>query len=979
MKICNTLLWAFLGLISFNSMAQQPILNPVSRPNQAVKSIGNFPALEQKAVAPPKERGHGLHNNACATHDLTQKYYESIGKWGEFNQSYLEEASKTKPYKPEKTPGVNTIAVIFHVVHNPNNPAENVSNALIMQVFNDLQEDFQLLNQDAANARTNFGFIPADVNISFCLATKNAAGVPLAEQGVVRVSTNEDYYNHNGGEENKMKASATGGSQIWDRNKYLNVWICDISNGANSGTAGYAYRPTNNMLPGASIDGIVLDYNLGMNNDNVLTHEVGHYLGLDHTWGGSGSCNLDDGFNDTPNTAGPSFNYGGSCSGNQTTCGNTQVQYENYMDYSNCTVMFSQLQANYMLNTLTGARASLLLSPGCDPTNTPPVADFTADISSPIIIPVGAAVNFFDASTNVPTSWSWNFGGGATNSNVQNPTAVFNTLGTYTVSLTATNAFGSDTETKVAFVEVVGAAPGIACDTLRNYLPLPAEDYAYYNWSTGWGFLPGTGRFPSTNTSLIYQIADKYTAPASTQVRRLRLPIIKAVNSSGAGLVKIRVHQDNANNPGNVIVTDTFLIADMNAGFFNEFDFTNPPTVTGNFWVSFEFNYGSPQDSVAFMCVDIDYRNGMIANGLSTLKCYYGGLTNTTGTWHPTTDINPIIKTSLWMDVLTSNGPNPVANFTFSESAICTGGQITVNGASSTNTNSYLWYVTDDPFTTVLSTHSTPATTLTFNQAANRRIYLFADGSCKTVGIYLPVTVSAKPSATCTKTNTTCGLNNGTIVFTNPTGGTPNPTYEYSLDGVNYQASPNFGNLPAGNYVARIRTSGSGCVQSYSRTISASTELSATITPGTTICVGESATITAGGGNTYTWYDGPNVIGNTASITVTPGATSQYTCLVSDGTCEAVVSANIIVNSCGAGLSESMINASIYPNPTNSSLTIDLANAFSYELLDARGRLVQFGKGMGKTQLITQGLSAGVYSLRIKVNGQQGVYKVIKE
>ena len=187
-----------LGLFAFTLNAQQPIPNPISRPYQAVKSIGNLPALEQKAVAPPKERGHGLHNNACATHDLTQKYYESIGKWGEFNQTYLEEAAKTKPYKPEKTPGVNTIAVIFHVVHNPNNPAENVSNALIMQVFNDLQEDFQLLNQDAANARTNFGFIPADVNISFCLATKDPAGVPLAEQGVVRVSTNEDYYNHNG-------------------------------------------------------------------------------------------------------------------------------------------------------------------------------------------------------------------------------------------------------------------------------------------------------------------------------------------------------------------------------------------------------------------------------------------------------------------------------------------------------------------------------------------------------------------------------------------------------------------------------------------------------------------------------------------------------------------------------------------------------------------------------------------------------------
>jgi PKD repeat protein len=945
------------------------------RPSTINHTVKPLEHVDEIQVTPNSNNGkqvrdHGFHHNSCASHELTKKYYESIGKWTEFNAAYLEEAAKTKPYKPEKTPGVNTIAVIFHVVHNPNNPAENVSNALIMQVFNDIQEDFQLLNQDAVNARTNLGFVPADVNINFCLATKTSTGVPLAELGVVRVSTNEDYY--------KMKASATGGSQIWDRNKYLNVWICDISNGANSGTAGYAYRPTNNMLPGASIDGIVLDYNLGMNNDNVLTHEIGHYLGLDHTWGGSGSCNLDDGFNDTPNTAGPSFNFAGSCSGNQTTCGNTQVQYENYMDYSNCTVMFSQLQANYMLNTLTGARASLLLSPGCDPTNVPPVADFTADLSSPIIIPVGAAVNFFDASTNVPTSWSWNFGGGAPNSNAQNPSVTFNTLGTYTISLTATNAYGSDTETKTAFVEVVGAAPGIACDTLRNYQPLPTEDYGYYNWSTGWGFLPGTGRFSSTNTSLIHQIADKYTAPASTQVRRLRLPIVKAVNSTGTGLVKVRVHQDNANTPGNVLVVDTFLIADMDAGFYNEFDFTNPPTVTGNFWVSFEFNYGSPQDSVAFLCVDIDYRNGTIANGPSTLNCYYGGLTNTTGTWHPVTDINPIIKTSLWMDVLTSNGPNPTANFTFSESAICTGGQITVNGAGSTNTNGYLWYVTDDPFTTIISTHSTPATTLTFNQVANRRIYLFADGSCKTAGVYLPITVSAKPSATCTKTNTTCGLNNGTIVFTNPAGGTTPPTYEYSLDGVNYQASPSFNNLPAGTYTARIRTAGSGCVQTYSRSISSSTELSATVTPGTTICPGQSATLTAGGGLTYTWYDGPTVIGNTASITVTPAATSQYTCLVSDGTCETVVSANIIVDNCG-GIHEVNINAAIYPNPMGNTLTIDLANGFQYELLDARGRLVQNGKAMGKTTLNTQGLSAGVYSLRIAVNGQQGVYKVIKE
>lgn len=968
-----------LSLGIFHLEAQGLLPNTVNKPANAIKNVGaSSEQLPSPIVSKPiLERTQGLGANQCSTYELTKKYYESIGKWEEFNQSYLDEAKKTKPYATNKTPGVNTISVIFHVVYNPNNPAENVSNALIMQVFNDIQEDFQLMNLDASSARSQFGFVPADVNINFCLATKDGAGVPLAELGVIRVTTNEDYYNQNAGEENKMKASATGGSQIWNRNNYLNVWICDISNGANSGTAGYAYRPTNNMLPGSSIDGIVLDYNLGVNNDNVLTHEIGHYLGLDHTWGGSGSCTLDDGFMDTPNTSGPSFNFSGSCSGNQVNCTNTQTQYENYMDYSNCTVMFSQNQANYMLSTLTGARSSLLLAPGCDPTNMPPVANFTADISSPIIIPVGGTVNFFDATTNVPSSWSWNFGGGAANVTTQNPSVVFNTLGTYTVTLTATNSFGSDSEVKTAYVQVVGTAPGIQCDTLRNYNPV-TEDYAYYNWSTGWGFLPGTGRFNSTNTTLIYQFADKYTAPASTQVRRLRFPIVKAVNSTGAGLMKIRIHQDNAGNPGTILVTDTLLIADMDAGFYNEFDFTNPPTVTGNFWVTCEVFYGSPQDTIALLCVDINYRNGTTASGLSTLKTYYGGTTNTTGTWHPITDVNPIIMTSLWMDVLTSNGPNPVANFTFSESAICTGGQITVNGSSSTNTNSHLWYITDDPFTTVISTHSTSGNTFTFNQVANRRIYLFADGSCKTSGIYLPVTVNAKPTANCVRTNTTCGQNNGTIVFSATSGGIP-PNYLFSLDGVNYQNGPNFSNLAPGVYTARVKTIGSGCVQTYTRNVASSTELTATITPGSTICQGESVTLTAGGGTLYTWYDGSNVIGNSMSITVSPGSSAQYSCVVSDGTCQSVVSANIVVNVCGAGVSEHEINASVYPNPVNGMLSIDLAKAYSFSLFDSRGREVASGKGQGLTLLDMHAYSAGVYSLRLLVNEASVVVKVLKD
>jgi plastocyanin len=68
-------------------------------------------------------------------------------------------------------------------------------------------------------------------------------------------------------------------------------------------------------------------------------------------------------------------------------------------------------------------------------------------------IAAGQTVQFTDTSTNTPTSWLWNFGD-ATTSTAQNPTKTYSTPGTYTVTLTATNAGGSDGETKTAYIVV---------------------------------------------------------------------------------------------------------------------------------------------------------------------------------------------------------------------------------------------------------------------------------------------------------------------------------------------------------------------------------------------------------------------------------------------------------------------------------------------------------------------------------------------
>jgi PKD repeat protein len=69
-------------------------------------------------------------------------------------------------------------------------------------------------------------------------------------------------------------------------------------------------------------------------------------------------------------------------------------------------------------------------------------------------------VNFTDTSTGSPTSWEWDFSNdGITDSTVQNPQYTFNSHGTYTVKLIATNAQGSDSEVKTSYITVTRPLP----------------------------------------------------------------------------------------------------------------------------------------------------------------------------------------------------------------------------------------------------------------------------------------------------------------------------------------------------------------------------------------------------------------------------------------------------------------------------------------------------------------------------------------
>jgi PKD repeat protein len=142
----------------------------------------------------------------------------------------------------------------------------------------------------------------------------------------------------------------------------------------------------------------------------------------------------------------------------------------------------------------------------------PPVAAFSAAPTSGI---APLTVQFTDASTNDPTAWSWNFGDGGT-SDQQHPSHTYNEPGTYTVSLTATNAGGSDTKTKTGHITVTAPVlPPVAAFSAAPTTGTAPLTVQFTDESTGatlWSWNFGDGRTSiAQSPSHTYSTAGTYT------------------------------------------------------------------------------------------------------------------------------------------------------------------------------------------------------------------------------------------------------------------------------------------------------------------------------------------------------------------------------------------------------------------------------------------------------------------------------------
>ena len=273
------------------------------------------------------------------------------------------------------------IPVVVHVLHVGENigNGSNISDAQVQSALVALNEDFRKI------AGTNGDGNGADVGIEFCLALRDPDG--NSTNGIIRsdASSIPSYLDEgigvgqgSGADEVTVKSFS-----VWPKDDYLNIWIVNEieDNDGGSGIQGFAYFPFNSVKDGVTLlhnsFGTIGNLKNYTDMNRTTSHEVGHFLGLYHTFQNSTDCDetncesQGDRVCDTPVTV-----INSSCSSPE--CSGTQ-QIENYMDYTGqtCKNMFTEGQKVRMRFTLFEERGSLLESLGCVP-----VSEYDASVSS---------------------------------------------------------------------------------------------------------------------------------------------------------------------------------------------------------------------------------------------------------------------------------------------------------------------------------------------------------------------------------------------------------------------------------------------------------------------------------------------------------------------------------------------------------------------------------------------------------------------
>lgn len=359
------------------------------------------------------------------------------------------------------------LPVVVHIVHQGG--PENLSNAQVQAALTHLNAAFAHTGYFAQQG------VGTDALIQFCLARRTPDGLPT--EGITRTASPlTDMIL-------ETQDLSLKNLSRWPSKQYINIWVVrSISSTAvGASVGGYAFLPA---AHGLTYDGIVVEAaGLGDAPAEVadLAHEMGHYLGLYHTFEGgclNANCLTDgDRVCDTPpdratNAACP-FN---SCatdaddaSPNNPLTADVADAGWNFMDYSpqTCYSGFSTGQGLRMRLAVEGARKSLLASKGCaEPCPAPVTAAFALADSSVV---AGTALIFSNLSVGA-TQFSWYDGGALFSSSAAPAPYTPPATGIRTLRLVVSNGNPNCTDTTELLVAVACniTAAVVATDTVLD-------------------------------------------------------------------------------------------------------------------------------------------------------------------------------------------------------------------------------------------------------------------------------------------------------------------------------------------------------------------------------------------------------------------------------------------------------------------------------------------------------------------------------
>lgn len=422
-----------------------------------------------------------------------------------------------------------TIPVVFHILHTGG--AECISDAQILSQMAILNRDYQKQNSDTINVVPSFTNNIANVGIAFKLATIDPNG--NCTNGIIR------HYDPNTiWDPNNLSLFIYS----WPRDKYLNIYVVKSIIGINGA---YTFLPGTPIPP--NCDAVVCMHNFVGNTGTtlgvdyrVLTHEVGHWFNLQHTWGSTNNPMVacgDDGVTDTPVTKG----FVSCATSNAAICTpSVQENVQNYMDYAPCKLMFTNGQKTRMLTCLTSNvnnrqnlySAGNLAQTGVT-TSTPNCIPKVNVVTATPSVCVGRSltINSYTSNAN-PTSYSWSISGAATANSFTNSSITITTtaVGNITVACIASNSNGSGSSNIIvsALTSTV-ASPGAYAESFEgNNLP---SNWLSYSTSSNTVLWSQTGLAASLGGKSMF-IDGSLTSAGTTQI--LESPSYDLNNNQGA-------------------------------------------------------------------------------------------------------------------------------------------------------------------------------------------------------------------------------------------------------------------------------------------------------------------------------------------------------------------------------------------------------------------------------------------------------------